>query len=348
MPDQWTMVSHCSDDAALVTVLPERPETEPLYFVTTWAGDVVEAEFVESIDIDTADVRDRIEVLEVAPVAVDGFGTELQCVLVVPASSERWFETCGTTFDPPVWNSLFIHDGMPYMLHQRQIVTLPVATAFHTNGCSSPVVDVLAALEEPSGMLGSLPALLVTGLACTAPTDQRDLVGTDVATSARLGSVHLRAGARDGGLVVLDRSPGDAWRITDTGTGIEPDSWPLPIPPFEWITIDNSVLPPFDATDTVRGVITGTASITEMHDAITAYLVEQYPVEDGPTHQVVPVAGVPLVMASDVRYLDDSVGSGTFAFWLDERDGLVVIDRVYVTDRCTRGVTDADGRPVCV
>jgi hypothetical protein len=54
------------------------------------------------------------------------------------------------------------------------------------------------------------------------------------------------------------------------------------------------------------------------------------------------------VMASDVRYLDDSVGSGTFAFWLDERDGLVVIDRVYVTDRCTRRVTEADGRPVCV
>jgi hypothetical protein len=347
MPDRWMMVSHCSDDAALVTVLPERPEAVPRYLVTTWAGDVVEAEFVESIDIDTGAVRDRIEALEVAPVAVDGSDTELQCILVVPASSERWFETCGTSWDPPVWNSLFIHDGMPYMLHQQQIVTLPVATAFHTNGCSSPVVDVLAALEEPSGMLGSLPALMVTGLACAAPTDPRDLGVTDVA-SAMFGSVHLRAGARDGGLVVLERSPGEAWQITDTGTGIDPDPWPLSIPPFEWITIDDSVLPPFDSTERVRDAIGGTGSYAEMVDAIAAHLTEWYPVEAGPDHRIVPVDGVPLIVAPDVRYLDDSVGSGTFAFWIGDRDGVVVIERVYVTDRCTRGVTESDGAPVCV
>jgi hypothetical protein len=277
----------------------------------------------------------------------------LRCAVVAPASADRWFESCRGPDESP-WNSTFLHDGLPYVLQELAaspplLVALPTDASLRSNGCVSPVVELLSAIAEPSGMLMNAPSLMVTGVACSAATGPFDAPVADTGASAAFSGVLLRSGPADGGLVTFERHDEGGLTITDTGTGIEPDVWPLPIPPARWFwTSESDDLPPVDITSIVSEAVGPADGRTAMVEVIAAYLAEQYPTEGGPPHDVFEVAGSPLVVAPSVGYLDDSVASGAFFFWLADRDGSVTVDRVLVVNRCGRGITEVDGVPLCV
>lgn len=353
--DRWVMVSHCGTDevrsGALYTLLPDSPTGPPAYLVGTANGMAVDANPVEFRDVESTDGRrDRLDVFEV-PSALSG--VLVRCVLVAPARADRWFETCRGA-DEAGWNSVLLHDGRPYLVEDTgtvgppSLVPLPTGATLRSNGCMSPVVEVLTALADPDGLLGRAPSLMVSGLACPAATDAFETAVADDSVSAAFSGVLLRPGPPDGGLVTFERSPGGGLVVTDTGTGIEPDPMPLAIPPARWFWMEPDDLPPVDVTSRVTGAVGPEPSRAALVEAIVVHLAEQYPTEGGPPTDVIDLAGLPLVVAPSVGYFDDSVASGAFFFWLADRDGTVGIDRVILINRCARGLTEVDGVLLCV
>jgi hypothetical protein len=275
-------------------------------------------------------------------------GVEVRCLAIVKPGADGWTETCRTADEAEAGtNLLAVIDGAVHHVEWTAELTriveldadapdLPEGTidALWSNGCLDPVQDVLAPIG-PALPLGSQE--MIGAIAC-----EGDLA------SASFGSVFLQPGPVDGGLVQLERDPAGAWTVVDTGTGIEPEPRPLPVPPSDELLIRRGPLdlPPTDITERLRQDIGETATVDELLDRlVTAFGQEP---EFAPLVTVPDQVGLPLAIVQLV-YPDDAVGSGTAAvWWTQANDGGYVIDRAFLMDRCSRGQTELDGRPVCV
>lgn len=352
--DQWYLVSNCADGAALYTPLPAGP-TEPADS-SVLVGAERSTTPLPATPVPTPDSTGPLTLYEVE---VDALDIALdRCVVVAPDGADPWFESCGFS-DLPAWNGLMSYGSQVFVLEQVdeiRLVPLDPAAVLRTHGCSTPVLEVLDAMADPNEMLADLPGLMVTGLACDAADSPFDNPPADHFASASYGSVHLRAGPGDGGLIVLERPDDGPWSITDNGTGLELDPWPHPIPPAEWFSTDTDLLPPIDVTETLRSEIGDAETIEALAEAIETYLLGLHEPEAGDPPSVVIAGGLPdqpfgqRLLGAELGYLDDATRSGAYSIWVTPpaADRPASIERAYVTNRCGRGVTEADGALLCV
>ena len=163
----------------------------------------------------------------------------------------------------------------------------------------------------------------------------------DGATST-FGAVFVQFGPPDGGINAYERNELGAWIITDTGTGIDPQPTALPLPPPELLVRDELDLPATNVTAEFEDI---SGTLGEVHDLLLARLTQD---GEQPAESTLYDLDRPLI-AFDVTYFDDSIGSGTTAVWLaqdpEQADGIYVVERAFRSDRCSRGITD-DG--LCV
>lgn len=271
-------------------------------------------------------------------------GVEVRCLAIVGPSTSGWSETCRSS-DEPLGYFLAVIDGAVYHVEWSdgftRIVELDddapdradvAPVTLWSNGCTEPVSDIVTAIGRTS--IG-LEMVMFSGIACAGD-----------AASAAFGSVFLQVGPVDGGLVQLQRGTAGGWTAIDTGTGLEPDPPLLPVPPADDAVtrLGPSDLPPVDITEELRTDVGEAGSSEELLDRLVAALRGD---PDEPPATVYVDGLVPFAVGL-VTYLDDSIGSGTVAAWFTEVDGRFVIDRAFLVNRCSRGLTELDGQPACV
>jgi hypothetical protein len=325
-------------DGVLYGTLPSAPAGEVVYEAVSVAGETLPLTLLtDAIDgTDDGDIGVRVfETTFDVAARTGGEGVILRCVLAAPGDGVGWYESCAIPEGPPgARGAVFVHDGRALLLDagNERVIALGDAP-LRTNGCDTPVRDLLAASIDQPVMMG--------GLACA---EERAVA------SGRFGAVLVQQGPPDGGLVSWERDDAGAWLVADTGTGIEPDPLALPIPPGDVVTLD------------AGAAATATGNVTEM---IRTWMGEQPGATiaeaialgeaalsaDAPigTEVLVSTGIIPTLTVVEVTYPDDSTGGARYAVWTTEPDdGSDPVLSAYRWFLCTRGVTDVDGTQVCV
>lgn len=352
--DRWVMVSHCGAvGAALYTLLPTSPAGSATHLVGAMDAETHDTVFLDTLAIDEART-DRAPDQLIALSAVGVRGAPVSCLIVAPARASRWFESCFGD-DEPQHGRLFLYAGSPYGVDldgdTTRLIPLVFENTLPANGCSERALsDTLVAIED------FFPGAILSGLACAAATDVFETSERDELVSATVASMFARPGPIDGAMFQLERSSTGNLEVVDVGTGFEPEPWPLSIPPWRIHPLDDDRLSPIDVTTQLREAVPGPGSRDELRMAVSNHLAEIHPTEGAPAHTVEIVAPLPLLVAPNVTFLDDSAPSGTYYVWLQEAfgdefettDQIFRIGRAFLVNRCGRGVTEVDGVRLCV
>ncbi len=282
--------------------------------------------------------------------AYDGEVGQQRCIGVV-GTGDEYAGWCGFLPDLTAGRFVTIRGITPWLVEygaatgEVELVQLDSQWRLPTNGCTEPVVSIVAAAN-----LGPLP---VTGLACAG-------------SEAFIGVGALLFGDRqapDGGGILVG-SGDEGWNaIGGFGTSIDCDGWPdgvdrcalfgveselfealLPIPPAELLTTSTDIPGMNDETATVRTWI-GTETDPA---AIEAIITEQVTSPDAEVpadvKRAADVGGGLDLLVIEVPAMDDSIRSTTWATWIDT-GASEPVRRVFAWTTCARGIA---GPGLCV
>lgn len=281
--------------------------------------------------------------------AFDGTSTDgaytARCVAIVRDGIDSWNEWCG---EAGTTATFVVLDGIDPWLVEVQpepgAVTMtrqPSDWALVSNGCSEPIVSIVAAAD-----LGPSAA---AGVWCA---------GTEALVD--VASVLLQPGPADGGRALLSNGA-EGWNLVDTGTSLDcaaadgtdrcalfgstgelPGGLPIPRPAL--LGPQEDVVGLRDVTDDVRAMAGPATDVGDITDAIVASLTPD-DAEVPPTITFTPDPsgrGVD-ALAVEVPLLDDSTRASVHVVWISQAAGAqpAAVVRAFEWTLCSRGVADA-------